>query len=128
MLHILQPWRHPVLPAGQMRRLRCMNLKDLSPTLRPAVFPGAIAAICAVAVALAVVVGYRPQIVVAAPAAVPPSTATFTPGIFAGGDAKVSKKPDTAFLTVGVESVKPSDQLGGLGGEILLGGRRARLH
>jgi len=85
-----------------------MNLKDLSPTLRPAVFPGAIAAVCAVAVALAVVSGYRPQIVVAAPAAVPPSTATFTPGIFASGDAKVSKKPDTAFLTVGVDSVKPS--------------------
>ena len=84
-----------------------MNLKDL-PTLRPFVFSGAIAVVCAVAVALAVVAGNRPQIVVAAPAAVPPATATFTPGVFASGDAKVSKRPDTAFLTVGVDSLKPS--------------------
>jgi uncharacterized protein YggE len=85
-----------------------MDLKDLSPTVRPFVLSGAIAVVCAVAVALAVVAGNRPQIVVAAPAAVPQATATFTPGVFASGDAKVSKKPDTAFLTVGVDSLKPT--------------------
>jgi uncharacterized protein YggE len=84
-----------------------MDLKDLSPTLRPVLFSGAIAMVCAVAVTLAVVAGNRPQIVVASPAAVP-STATFTPGVFAGGDAKVSKRPDTAFLSVGVESLQPN--------------------
>jgi len=84
-----------------------MDLKDLSPTLRPAVFSGAIAMICAVAVTLAVVAGNRPQVVVAGSAAVP-STATFTPGVFASGDAKVSKRPDTAFLSAGVESLMPS--------------------
>jgi uncharacterized protein YggE len=85
-----------------------MNLKDMSPNVRPVVFSGAVAVICAVAVTLAVVAASRPQIVVAAPTALPPSTATFTPGVFAGGDATVSKKPDLAFLTVGVESLKPT--------------------
>jgi uncharacterized protein len=61
-----------------------------------------------VAVTLVVAAGSRPQIVVAAPAALPPSTATFTPGVFASGDATVSKKPDLAFLSVGVESFKPT--------------------
>ena len=84
-----------------------MDLKDLSPTVRPVVFSGAIAMVCAVAVTLAVIAGNRPQIVVAAPAAVP-SSGNFTPGVFASGDGKVSKRPDTAFLSVGVESLKPS--------------------
>ena len=85
-----------------------MHLKDMSPTVRPVVFSGAIAVVCAVAVALAVVAASRPQVVVASPAAVPPSTATFTPGVFASGDAIVSTKPDIAFLSVGVESLKPT--------------------
>jgi hypothetical protein len=85
-----------------------MNLKDMSPSVRPVVFSGAIAVICAVAVTLAVVAASRPSIVVAAPTTLPPSTATFTPGVFAGGDATVSKKPDLAFLTAGVESLKPT--------------------
>jgi uncharacterized protein len=85
-----------------------MDLKDMPLSVRPAVFSGAIAVVCAVAVALAVVAGNRPQVVVAAPAALPQSTATFTPGVFASGDGKVSTKPDVAFLTVGVESLKPT--------------------
>ena len=80
----------------------------MPPSVRPAVFSGAIAVVCAVAVALAVVAGNRPQVVVAAPAALPQSTATFTPGVFASGDGKVSTKPDIAFLMVGVESLKPT--------------------
>lgn len=63
---------------------------------------------CAVAVTLAVVVASRPQIVVAAPTAAPQSTATFSTGVFSSGDATVSKKPDIAFLSVGVESLKPT--------------------
>jgi len=64
--------------------------------------------VCAVAVTLVVVAASRPNIVIAAPTALPASTATFTPGIFASGDATVSKKPDLAFLSVGVDSLKPS--------------------
>jgi len=84
-----------------------MDLKDMSPTVRPVLFSGAIAVVCAVAVALAVVAANRPQ-VIAASAALPQPTAGFTPGVFASGDAKVSAKPDTAFLTVGVDSLKPT--------------------
>jgi uncharacterized protein YggE len=85
-----------------------MDLKDMTPSARPVLFSGAIAAVCAVAVALAVVAGNRPQVVVAAPAALPQSTSTFTPGVFASGDATVSTKPDVAFLMVGVQSSKPT--------------------
>jgi uncharacterized protein YggE len=85
-----------------------MDLKDMTPSVRPALFSGAVATVCAVAVALAVVAGNRPQVVVAAPAALPQSSANFTPGVFASGDAKVSARPDTAFLTVGVDSLKPT--------------------
>jgi uncharacterized protein YggE len=97
-----------LLPAGATWRLRFMDLKDMSPTVRPVVFSGVIAIVCAVAVTLAVVAASRPQIVIAAPTALPPSTASFTPGVFASGDATVSKKPDLAFLSVGVESLKPT--------------------
>ena len=85
-----------------------MDLKDMPPSVRPVLFSGAIATVCALAVALAVVAGNRPQVVVAAPAALPQSTATFTPGVFVSGDGKVSTKPDIAFLMVGVESLKPT--------------------
>src|ERR1700716_1483571 len=100
--------RATLLPAGGSGRLRFMDLKDMSPTVRPVLFSGAVATACAVAVALAVVAANRPQVLVASPAALPQSTASFTPGVFASGDAKVSTKPDTAFLSVGVESLKPS--------------------
>jgi uncharacterized protein YggE len=80
----------------------------MSPTVRPVVFSGAVAVLCAVAVTLAVVAASRPTVVVAAPTTLPPSTATFTPGVFASGDATVSKRPDLAFLSVGVDSLKPT--------------------
>lgn len=95
----------------------------MSPTLRPVLFSGAIAVVCAVAVALAVVAASPPQIGVAAPAAVPQATATFSPGVFASGDAKVSKKPDMAFLSVGVESLKPTAS----GAQKDLAGKAAKL-
>jgi len=85
-----------------------MGINDIRPSLRPVLFSGAIATVCAVAVTLAVIVASRPQIVVAAAAAVPQSTSTFTPGVFTSGDAIVSKKPDLASLSVGVESLMPT--------------------
>src|ERR1700694_1763632 len=84
-----------------------MNLKDMRPSLRPVLFSVAIAVVCAVAATLAVVAATRTQVVVGAPAPVPQSS-SFTPGVFASGDATVSKKPDIAFLSVGVESLKPT--------------------
>src|SRR5260221_2997017 len=94
-----------LLPAGGGGRLRFMDLKDMSPTVRPALFSGAVAAVCAVAVALAVVAATRPS-VVAAPAALPQSTAGFTPSVLSSGDAQVSAKTDTAILTTRVESLQ----------------------
>src|SRR3977135_3315585 len=85
-----------------------MNTQELWPPSRPVLFSGAIAMACAVAVTLAVIVAMRTQIVVAAPGAVPQSTPTFAPGVFSGGDAIVSKRPDIAFLSAGVESLKPT--------------------
>jgi uncharacterized protein len=76
--------------------------------MRLVLLSGAIATACALAVTLAEVAASRTPIVVAAPAAAPQSTATFTPGIFTSGDATVSQKPDVAFLYVGVESLKPT--------------------
>jgi uncharacterized protein YggE len=80
----------------------------MRPSLRPALYSGAIATVCAVALTLAVVAGTRTQAAAAAPGAVPQSSSTFTPGVFSSGDAIVSKKPDIAFLYVGVESLKPT--------------------
>lgn len=85
-----------------------MDLKDMPPSVRPILFSGAIAMVSAVAVTLAVVAATRTPIVVAAPAAAPQSTATFTPGVFSSGDAIVSTTPDIAFLSVGVDSLKPT--------------------
>jgi uncharacterized protein YggE len=85
-----------------------MNLKDMRPTLRPVLLSVAVAVVCAVAATLAVVAATRPPVVVGAPAGVPQSSSTFTPGVFVNGDAIVSKRPDIAFLSVGVQSLKPT--------------------
>ena len=80
----------------------------MSPSVRPVVFSGAVAMVCAVAVTLVVVAASRPQIVVAAPTAAPQSTSTFTPGVFTSGDGLVSTRPDLATLSVGVDSQMPT--------------------
>jgi uncharacterized protein len=103
--------------------LRSMEHQDFRPYLRPVLFSGAVATACAVAVTLVVVAASRPQIVVAAPAAAAQSSASFTPGVFASGDATVSVKPDIAFISVGVESFKPTAS----GAQGDLGGKAARL-
>ena len=64
--------------------------------------------VCAVAVALAVVAGNRPQVVVAAPAALPQSTVDLHAGRVRERGRESVAKPDTAFLMVGVESLKPT--------------------
>jgi uncharacterized protein YggE len=85
-----------------------MSQNEMPSAFRPIVFSGAVAGVCALVVALAVVAASRTQVVVASPVAAPQSTATFTPGVFTSGDATVSTKPDVAFLLVGVDSLKPT--------------------
>jgi uncharacterized protein YggE len=63
----------------------------------------AIASIFALVVVMAVVAAARPTVYVASPAA-SSTTALVQPGVITSGDATVSKKPDSASLSVGVES------------------------
>jgi uncharacterized protein YggE len=63
----------------------------------------AIASIFALVVVMAVVAAGRPTVYVASPAA-SSTTALVQPGVITSGDATVSKKPDIASLSVGVES------------------------
>lgn len=60
----------------------------------------AIATACSLVVVVAVTAAGRPTVLVSAPAA----SSVVGPGVITSGDATVSKKPDIAFLSVGVES------------------------
>ncbi len=80
----------------------------MRPSLRPVLFAGAVATLCALTVTLAVGASSRPQILIASPVAGPATTSTFNPGVITNGDAIVSKTPDIAFLSVGVESLQPT--------------------
>lgn len=81
----------------------------MSPALRQALVVGAFAALCAVSAALAINALSRPAIVLATPtASTPVNQTTYTPGIVTTGDATVSKRPDVAFLSAGVESQAPT--------------------
>ncbi len=73
-------------------------------TLRTVALSAAIATLCALAATLAVLaVVSRPSILLAAPSASSASS-TFDPGVITSGDGLVSKKPDLALISVGVES------------------------
>jgi len=60
----------------------------------------AIATVCALVVAVVVVAAGRPPVLMSAPAA----SSVVESGVITSGDATVSKRPDIAFLSVGVES------------------------
>jgi uncharacterized protein YggE len=67
----------------------------------------AAATVCSVVVALAVVVAARQPVLVTTAAVNPVSSSTGSTGelgVITSGDATVSKKPDLAFISVGVES------------------------
>ena len=72
-------------------------------TLRTVTFSAAIATLCALTATLAVLAVTRPSILLAAPSAAS-TTSTFDPGVITSGDGLVSKKPDLALISVGVES------------------------
>lgn len=77
----------------------------MSPALRQALVVGAFAALCAVTASLAIEAITRPAVVLATPtASTPVNQTSYAPGIVTAGDATVSKRPDVAFLSAGVEA------------------------
>jgi uncharacterized protein YggE len=76
----------------------------MTPTLRQAFVVGAFATLCAVSATLAVNAVTRSPIVLATPTATTNPGTTYSPGIITSGDATVTKRPDIAFLSAGVEA------------------------
>jgi uncharacterized protein YggE len=76
--------------------------QNLSAALRLVLIPVAVATVCALAVA-SVVLAARPSVIIATPAA-STSNGTVAFGILASGDATVSRKPDLATISAGVQS------------------------
>jgi len=64
----------------------------------------AAATACSVFVALVVVASGRQPVLITTAAVTPVSSSTVEMGVITSGDATVSKKPDLAFIAVGVES------------------------
>lgn len=77
----------------------------MSPAIRQALVAGAFATLCALTVSLAVGASNRAPILITSPASTIGTNGTSVElGIVTTGDAKVSKRPDIAFLSVGVDS------------------------
>jgi len=72
-------------------------------SIRQLVAPLAIALVCSVAVAVIVVAGNRPAILVASPSS-STSSSSIEPAVLATGEATVSTRPDLATVYAGVES------------------------
>jgi uncharacterized protein len=77
-------------------------------SFRSLLLAGAVATLCALTVALAVGATARPQVLFASPAAGSVATSAFNPGVITNGDAIVSKTPDLAFVSAGIESMQPT--------------------
>ncbi len=72
-------------------------------TFRTVVISAVAATLCALIATLGVLAVSRPSILVASPSAAS-ATSVFEPGVITSGDAIVSRKPDLAVISVGVES------------------------
>jgi uncharacterized protein YggE len=80
-----------------------MEIRSNMPgVLRVVLIPVAVATVCALAVASVVLAG-RPSVILAAPSA-STSNSTLGFGVMTTGDATVSKKPDLASISAGVQS------------------------
>jgi uncharacterized protein YggE len=77
-----------------------MEISRMPQSLPLVIVSVAIATVCALVVAVVVVAAGRPPVLMSAPAA----SSIVESGVITSGDATVSKKPDIAFLSVGVES------------------------
>ncbi|HKW60126.1 MAG TPA: SIMPL domain-containing protein [Candidatus Dormibacteraeota bacterium] len=78
----------------------------MSSSIRLAFIPAAVAVLCSVVVAAVVLAGNRGPTVIAMPSA--NSSSTPLSGILTTGDAVVSKKPDLATVSAGVQSQQSS--------------------
>ena len=76
--------------------------QNMPAVVRLVLIPVAVAAVCALVVAL-VVLGGRPSVILAAPSA-STSNSSFGLGVLTTGDATVSKRPDLASISTGVQS------------------------
>src|SRR5436309_10527435 len=72
--------------------------------IRQTLITTATATVCALVVALVVVAAARPVIRQTPLTNVAATTSYFNPGVITGGDATVSKRPDIAYINVGVEA------------------------
>jgi uncharacterized protein YggE len=73
----------------------------MHPTLRLILIPVAVATVCSLAVAAFVMAANRPTLLVSAPSA---ATSSLESGLFTSGDATVSRRPDLAVVSAGVDS------------------------
>jgi len=76
----------------------------MTPALRQTLVVGAFATLCAVSATLAVNALSRSPVVLATPTVTTNPGTVYSPGIITSGDATVSKRPDIAFLSAGVEA------------------------
>jgi uncharacterized protein YggE len=81
---------------------------ELTSTIRQVLVTAAVATVCTVTVVLAMQGTQRPPIIIGTPAATSTNGSTFNPGVITSGDATVSKRPDVAFISTGVESQAPT--------------------
>ena len=77
-------------------------------SVRQTLITTALATVCALVVALVVVAAARPVILQTPLTSVAASSSSINPGVITSGDATVSKRPDIAFISVGVEAQSSS--------------------
>jgi uncharacterized protein YggE len=80
----------------------------MPPAFRQALVVGSIATLCTLCLTLAVSAAGRPPVLITTPIAQPSTGTAYPTGIQTFGDATVSKKPDVAFVSVGVDSQAPT--------------------
>jgi len=73
-------------------------------SVRQTLVTTAVATVCALVVALVVVAAARPVILQTPLTNVAANSSFFNPGVITSGDATVSKRPDIAYINVGVEA------------------------
>ena len=83
---------------------RWRSKEEVAITMPSAIRQTLITTACALVVALVVVAAARPVILQTPLTNVAATTSYFNPGVITGGDATVSKRPDIAYINVGVEA------------------------
>jgi len=81
-----------------------MEVLKMPHSLRLVLVSIATSAGCSLVVALVVVAAVRQPLLLSTSAAVPAASSTLNAGVITSGDATVSRKPDIAYVFVGVES------------------------